>query len=990
MEIDEELLDINVLPVPSDELIVLKNLRMKNPSKLIFGHININSIRNKFELLRDEIESNVDILLISETKLDDTFPSEQFLMDGFSAPYRIDRNTNGGGLMLFVREGIPYKNLSKLEDSLETENFFIEINLKKKKWLLSCSYNPKKNLIQNHLHHIMKNLDYLLSKYENVLLIGDFNVEVTNTHMDDFCHLYNLKSLIKDPTCYKNPTNPSCIDLMITNQPKCFCHSQVIDLGLSDYHSLTITMLKSNFEKQEPRVIKYRDYRNFSNELFHNVLVQELSTKDVSTDNFSGFQNTVFDILNKQAPLKEKHIRRNNSPFLDKALRKAIMARSRFFNKFKKKKSKCNWQIYVKQRNYCLNLLRKRKKDFYNNLDVKKITDNKRFWKTVKPSFSDKYIKAEKITLIEKDNIVSDDKEISKIFCDFFGDIVKNLNIELPNELLQLTDDFSNPLEKSIKKYENHPSIIRINQTIKNEKHFLFNEIDKDIIEKEIDALNKSKACQESDIPIRIIKDNKNIFAEFLYVYINLNIEKSYFPTELKKADVKPIFKKDCKTEKSNYRPISILPNISKIFEHCLHDQLSAFFDDISSPQQCGFRKGYNAQYCLIALVEKCKHALDKRGKFGALLTDLSKAFDCLPHDLLIAKLNAYGIEKKSLSLIHSYLSNRKQRVKINSDYSPWGDVKCGVPQGSILGPLLFNVFICDLFMFMPNHTIANYADDNTPYSTGSNMNEVILDLQLSGNILFSWLKNNGMKANTDKSHLLLSQTEKISTQIYDENIINTSCEKLLGVKIDRELKFDEHVKSLCKKANQKLSALTRLSSLMSFDQRKLIMNAFITSHFSYCPLVWMLHSRKLNERINKIHERSLRVVYQDYLTPFDELLTIDNSKTIHHRNLQKLMIEIYKIKNGYAPTIINSLFEIVDLPYNLRNDLKIKSQNVRTVFYGTESLIFLAPRLWNRLPNIYKSANSLTDFKIKIRDWQCENCPCRLCKTYVSQLGFL
>ena len=151
-----------------------------------------------------------------------------------------------------------------------------------------------------------------------------------------------------------------------------------------------------------------------------------------------------------------------------------------------------------------------------------------------------------------------------------------------------------------------------------------------------------------------------------------------------------------------------------------------------------------------------------------------------------------------------------------------------------------------------------------------------------------------------------------------------------------------------------------------------------------------MLHSRKLNERINKIHERSLRVVYQDYLTPFDELLTIDNSKKIHHRNLQKLMIEIYKIKNGYAPTIINNLFEIVDLPYNLRNNLKIKSQNVRTVFYGTESLIFLAPRLWNRLPNIYKSANSLTDFKIKIRDWQCENCPCRLCKTYVSQLGFL
>ena len=147
------------------------------------------------------------------------------------------------------------------------------------------------------------------------------------------------------------------------------------------------------------------------------------------------------------------------------------------------------------------------------------------------------------------------------------------------------------------------------------------------------------------------------------------------------------------------------------------------------------------------------------------------------------------------------------------------------------------------------------------------------------------------MKANTDKSHLLLSQISEIKTQIYDEEIISNSCEKLLGIKIDSRLRFDEHVKSLCSKANQHLSALARLSSLMKFNQRKLIMNAFIKSHFSYCPLVWMLHSRKLNNRINKIHERSLRLVYRDYNSSFDELLRIDNSRTIHQTNLQKLMI---------------------------------------------------------------------------------------------------
>ena len=148
-----------------------------------------------------------------------------------------------------------------------------------------------------------------------------------------------------------------------------------------------------------------------------------------------------------------------------------------------------------------------------------------------------------------------------------------------------------------------YPSIIKITKTIKSAKCFSFNEIDQDYIIKEIDDLDKSKACQESDIPIEIIKENKNIFLQFLYIYINLNIRKSVFPSELKKADVRPIFKKDSRTEKSNYRPISILPNISKIFERCLFDQLITFFDGVLSPLQCRFRKGYNAQYCLITLV---------------------------------------------------------------------------------------------------------------------------------------------------------------------------------------------------------------------------------------------------------------------------------------------------------------------------------------------------------------------------------------------------
>ena len=170
---------------------------------------------------------------------------------------------------------------------------------------------------------------------------------------------------------------------------------------------------------------------------------------------------------------------------------------------------------------------------------------------------------------------------------------------------------------------------------------------------------------------------------------------------------------RQCKT---NYRPVSILSTVSKIYERILYRQVEIIFDEILSIYQCGFRKEFSSQHCLIVMLEKWKQSIDMGGCAGALLTDLSKAVYCLSHELLIAKLDAYGYSYNALKLIFSYLSNRSQRVKVNSSYSSWAEIKCGVPQGSILEPLLFNIYLCDLFLFVtPN--IANYADDNTPYA---------------------------------------------------------------------------------------------------------------------------------------------------------------------------------------------------------------------------------------------------------------------------------
>ena len=181
-----------------------------------------------------------------------------------------------------------------------------------------------------------------------------------------------------------------------------------------------------------------------------------------------------------------------------------------------------------------------------------------------------------------------------------------------------------------------------------------------------------------------------------------------------------------CKTSfQENYGPISILPNISKIYERCLYTQLYDYFNVIFSRNQCGFRKGFSVVNCLLPMIEKWRESLDQDGTYGTLLTDLSKTFDCLPHELIIAKLYTYGVDMPSLKLINSYLSKRTQRIKINDIYSSWSEIHFRVPEGSILGPILFNIFIYDLFMFLPIDGVANYADDNTPYSVGNGIHNI-------------------------------------------------------------------------------------------------------------------------------------------------------------------------------------------------------------------------------------------------------------------------
>ena len=269
---------------------------------------------------------------------------------------------------------------------------------------------------------------------------------------------------------------------------------------------------------------------------------------------------------------------------------------------------------------------------------------------------------------------------------------------------------------------------------------------------------------------------------------------------------------------------------------------------------------------------------------------------NCLSQELLLAKLHAYGFSIVALRLIHGYLTNRQQRTKINMSFSSWEKIVFGVPQGSMLGPLLFDSFLCDLFFIVKKSDFSSYADDNTSYRTAATIEEVIKLLERDSTMLFKWFSDNQMKANISKCHLLVNKKDKVIINLGRTEIKASEYEKLLGIKVDTKLSFNEHLYDIINKASFKVNALSRIVPYRSLCKKKILMNSFFNSQFSYCPLIWMFHSRIMNNKTNRLHERCMRLIHEDKTSSFEELLERDKSASIPTRNLQILATEMFKV----------------------------------------------------------------------------------------------
>ena len=407
----------------------------------------------------------------------------------------------------------------------------------------------------------------------------------------------------------------------------------------------------------------------------------------------------------------------------------------------------------------------------------------------------------------------------------------------------------------------------------------------------------------------------------------------------------------------SNIRPVSLLNTFSKFYERVIKDQLFLSMENYFSSMVSVARKHYSTQHVITRLVEEWREHLDEDFVVGAVLTGPSKGFDCIAHDLLIAKLAAYGFSDTALGYVYSYLSNRKQCVRINNMYSNYQKIISGVAQGSILGSIFFNLSINDLFFFVSEVSLYNFTDDNTLSAFAKTILELINVLQ-SGSEIIDWFKNNKIIVNPDKFHAILLEKRKSDHTnqrivVNNQNIIVVPSVELLGIQIDDKLNFNLHMSNICRSAANQLNALIRLKRFLGFKEKRILTNSCFMVNFNYCPLVWMFSIASSLKKIENLQKRSLRFLYNDDEILYEELLLKSDRATMNVNRLRLLCIEIYKTINNLNPEFMKHLFSLrktsrlIREKYILNLNIPVHNQ----VTFGNKSLRVFGPKVWNSLP---------------------------------------
>jgi len=979
--------DTNVFSNSPNELTscfdIAKKYKCKHRNNLVFAHLNVNSLKKKHAEIHLLVSGNIDVMFLSETKLDNTYTSSMFAIENYSI-VRQDRSSRGGGLLVYIRSDIINRRRFDIEyNNNGIECICLEVVINTIKNLYVLIYKPP-NVNDRFLVHAFESINNMCQNmFSQIIFIGDMNCNMlleTNV-IYDFMLTHDFHNLVKHPTCFK--ATPSLLDVIISN-----CKGKLFDVNcvhnsISDFHSIVIACTRCHVPDLKPRSIKYRSLKHFDPVAFNSDLAL-LPTSvceifDDVDDCLWVHNQMVAAVIDRHAPIKTKTLRRPQLPYMNSNLRKNINIKEML----RRKSLKCNCKIwpcphrvaYNKKRNE-VRMLKTRSLNNYINLKCSNFKSNpKDMWNTINPLIQDKSgFSSKKIVLSQGNDIINDDNDVCEMFNTYYVNVTDTIGNEAP---LSHSDNIID----IISEYSNHPSILQIREHVGFDtanNPFNFRRVTSAEIKKKLNGLNVRKATGYDEMPARFLKLGANVLCHTLQPLLNRCLINTVYPDCLKPANVSPIFKSGDSLNVAKYRPVSVLPALSKVFEGTILDQAADYaYENVLSTELCAYRARYCCQDILLKFVEETKLALDSGEISIALATDLSLAFDCLPHRLLLAKAHAYGFSSQACQLFHSYLLERKQRVKLNNSCSSWLNLKRGVPQGSLVGPFMYNLFINDfLYTLFPFCTVYNYADDNTLVVSGSNLISAKAKLEVACTRALEWFSVNHMKANPAKFQAIIFSKSNIAPSEKMLPFLNTSfvCQpniKLLGVYFDEKLSFNYHVREMCKKAGRIISSLYRLKNKIEQENKMQLYYAFIISNITYCSLIWHFCGIKNTNLIEKINERGLRFVRDDFRSEYHEMLSLLNRPTMLLDRQRQILVAAYKSLNQVGPAFLHEHINVKPQTHNLRGGLKLILPKFNSVKYGKRSILYELAYLWNKLPNHFKECLDVEDFKCMIQKWE-------------------
>ena len=558
------------------------------------------------------------------------------------------------------------------------------------------------------------------------------------------------------------------------------------------------------------------------------------------------------------------------------------------------------------------------------------------FWKNLKPLLPSarREVSQDDIHLIDDGKVI---KEPSNFFNSFFSTPV------LDQPALKLKRE----------EFSTHPSISSISSR-DFKLNFSFQPARVSYIQSVLDRIKCNKSCGPDNIMPKILKYSAPSTAVHLTKLLNLCISTSTWPTEWKLSHVTPVFKKDDATLVSNYRPISVLSIIPKILEKVNFDQLYDVFKPLFSSNMSGFLRGHSCYTALIKMFDDWRLALDSKKVIGSIAIDLSKAFDSICHNLLLAKLRAYGIGEEAIDFLHSHLSGRKQRVKVNGVFSDWLPVYCGVPQGSLLGPLLFNIFIND--------------DDTAAYASNTDISALELSLNKHLKNLSSWFASN-----------------EPTLYIGDTVIKISGFLNILGVRLDYKLSFKDHLSTILRKIYAKIGALRRLKKIVPADISLMLYKAHIFPHLEYCSPLLLGINKTLNKKLESANYYALKVLLNfGNSFDYDSILSTVNMRSLEHRRYYQSLVHLFKRVNVNGTDYISDLFEPHILRYNLRDSDHNLTQPSYNNRYYHNSFTYKASHMWNQLPSYIKGSTDLSEFRKLLKSFNLSvlraSCKCNYC----------